>query len=87
MKNINRIFVELFLVTIVSLSTAYYFFILDKNFIYVNNYFPWDSIEYLKALKNYEYNFPLYKVGSPFNERILFPFLLILFFLMFFSVK
>ena len=74
MKNINRIFVELFLVTIVSLSTAYYFFILDKNFIYVNNYFPWDSIEYLKALKNYEYNFPLYKVGSPFNERILFPF-------------
>jgi len=74
MKNINRIFVELFLVTIVSLSTAYYFFILDKNFIYVNNYFPWDSIEYLKALKNYEYNFPIYKVGSPFNERILFPF-------------
>lgn len=74
MKFINSIFVELFLVTIVSLSAAYYFFLLDKNFIYINNYFPWDSFEYLKALKNYEYNFSLYKVGSPFNERILFPF-------------
>ena len=74
MKFINSIFVELFLVTIVSLSAAYYFFLLDKNFIYINNYFPWDSFEYLKALKNYEYNFSLYKVGSPFNERFLFPF-------------
>ena len=74
MKNINRIFVELFLVIIASLSAAYFFFHLDKNFIYVNNYFPWDSIEYLKVLKNYESNISIYKVGSPFNERILFPF-------------
>lgn len=74
MKNINRIFLELFLVIIISLTAAYFFFLLDKNIIYVNNYFPWDSFEYLKALKNYEYNFHFYKVGSPFNERILFPF-------------
>ena len=74
MKNINSIFVELFLVIIASLSAAYFFFHLDKNFIYVNNYFPWDSIEYLKVLKNYESNISIYKVGSPFNERILFPF-------------
>jgi hypothetical protein len=74
MKKINYLFVELILVIAMSLSAAYYFFLLDKNFIYVNNYFPWDSIEYLKALKNYEYNLPIYKIGSPFNERIFFPF-------------
>jgi hypothetical protein len=74
MKNISRIFAELFLVVIASLLAAYFFFHLDKNFIYINNYFPWDSFEYLKVLKNYEYNISIYKVGSPFNERILFPF-------------
>jgi hypothetical protein len=74
MKKKNYYFLELFLVIIISFTAAYFFFFLDKNFIYVNNYFPWDSIEYLKALKNYEYNFPIFKVGSPFNERILFPF-------------
>jgi hypothetical protein len=74
MKKINYIFLELIIVIAISLAAAYYFFILDKNFIYSNNYFPWDSIEYLKALKNYEHNFPIYNVGSPFNERLLFPF-------------
>ena len=73
-KKISQIFVELSFVVIASLLAAYYFFFLDKNFIYVNNYFPWDSFEYLKALKNYEFNSSIYKVGSPFNERILFPF-------------
>ena len=74
MKKNNHIFLEFSLVIITSLVTAYYFFFLDKNFIYANNYFPWDSFEYLKALKNYEYNFRTYNVGSPFNERVLFPF-------------
>jgi hypothetical protein len=74
MKKNNYIFLEFFLVIITSIVATYFFFFLDKNFIYANNYFPWDSIEYLKALKNYEYNFPNYNVGSPFNERILFPF-------------
>ena len=73
-KKVSQIFFELFLVIFISLIAAYYFFLLDENFIYVNNYFPWDSFEYLKSLKNYELNSPIYKVGSPFNERILFPF-------------
>ena len=73
MKKINYIFLELTLVVIISLIAAYFFFYLDKNFIYINNYFPWDSFEYLKALKNYEYNSAVYKVLNPFNERILFP--------------
>jgi hypothetical protein len=73
MKKINYIFLELFLVIIISLIASYFFFYLDNNFIYINNYFPWDSFEYLKALKNYEYNSVVYKVLSPFNERIIFP--------------
>jgi len=74
MKKNNLVFVELLLVIIVSLTAAYFFLFLDKNFIYVNSFFPWDSAEYLKALKNYEHSYPAYKVGSPFNERVLFPF-------------
>ena len=73
MIKINYIFLELFLVVVISLTASYFFFYLDNNFIYNNNYFPWDSFEYLKALKNYEYNSVVYKVLSPFNERILFP--------------
>ena len=73
MKKINYIFLELFLVVTISLIAAYFFFYLDNNFIYINNYFPWDSFEYLKAIKNYEYNSLVYEVLSPFNERILFP--------------
>ena len=74
MKKNNLVFVELLLVIIASLTAAYFFLFLDKNFIYVNSFFPWDSAEYLKALKNYEHSYPAYKVGSPFNERVLFPF-------------
>jgi len=73
MIKINYIVLELFLVVIISLTAAYFFFYLDNNFIYINNYFPWDSFEYLKALKNYEYNSVVYTVLSPFNERIIFP--------------
>ena len=70
----NNIFKELFLVIITCISALYYFFHLDTNFIYVNSLFPWDSFEYFKSLKNYEYNYQTYKVASPFNERIIFPF-------------
>jgi hypothetical protein len=73
MIKINYIVLELFLVVVISLTAAYFFFYLDNNFIYINNYFPWDSFEYLKALKNYEYNSVVYTVLSPFNERIIFP--------------
>jgi hypothetical protein len=73
MIKINYIILELFLVVVISLTAAYFFFYLDNNFIYINNYFPWDSFEYLKALKNYEYNSVVYTVLSPFNERIIFP--------------
>jgi hypothetical protein len=69
-------FLESFILLFFSLCAAFYFFNLDLNFIYENKYFPWDSFEYIKFIKNLENKNELYKVLSPFNERILFPFLI-----------
>jgi hypothetical protein len=74
-KNLNFFF-EFFALFFFTSCTAIYFFNLDFNFIYENKYFPWDSFEYIKFISNLENKNELYKILSPFNERILFPLLI-----------
>ena len=71
----RKILTEIFFLIFFLIIFFFYFFYLDKNFIIENNYFPWDSFEYLKYIENFEKGYALNTVLSPFNERILFPFL------------
>ena len=71
----KKVSLEILFFFIFLILSFFYFFNLDKNFIIENNYFPWDSFEYLKFIKNLDQKKNVYTVLSPFNERVLFPFL------------
>jgi hypothetical protein len=70
-----KFLLEILAFSLVIFLLFHYFFKLDTNYIYRNNYFPWDSFEYLKFINNFQAGEVIYKINSPFNERILFPFL------------
>jgi hypothetical protein len=70
-----KFLLEILAFSVVIFLLFHYFFKLDTNYIYKNNYFPWDSFEYLKFINNFQAGEVIHKINSPFNERILFPFL------------
>ena len=48
-----KFLLEIFVFGLVSFLFFQYFFKLDLNYIYKNDYFPWDSFEYLKFINNF----------------------------------
>ena len=69
-----KFLLEIFVFGLVSFLFFQYFFKLDVNYIYKNDYFPWDSFEYLKFINNFQAGNEIYEIGKPFDERIIFPF-------------
>ena len=71
----NKIkYLDYIFVSIIFTLTAIFFFNFDRGLLLENNYFPWDSYYYYEMAINFRDNLDLSTFKSPYNERVLFPF-------------
>lgn len=69
-------FIKIILLTTLYIFLVKFYLIKDYNLIFEKHLFPWDSFETLKLVNNFELNYKKYSVNPPFNERILYPYLI-----------
>ena len=73
MKKIK--YLDYIFISIIFTLIAIFFFNFDKGLLLENNYFPWDSYYYYEMAINFRDNLDLSTFKSPYNERVLFPFI------------